>query len=587
VTQIRRRTRRSPLILAIAAVLLLLIFFPAIVALHADVLWFREVGFMRVFTTEIAARVSLFFVVALLAFAILYGNARFAQRGRVFNPFILQGQQGPPLDVTEMVRRMTLPAALAISIFMGLAATSWWMTVLQALHAASFGAADPVFGRDVGYYVFTLPLVATVLGRERAAVGPRAAAPDVRPAPGDPHLLRLRLGRRRPLLDRRPLPAGAALAARAELRSLPTRTFINEHLTFTHGMGLTLAPVNQVTPRGCRCCSSRTCRRLERRPRGHAAADLLRRADRRNHVFVNTLQPEFDYPAGDENVFTAYEGRAACRCRRARRAARMLASRFGSLTVLLSGDITADSRVLYHRNIMRPRPQGAAVPALRQDPYMVITGEDGELKWILDAYTSTTRYPYSRGCRRHQLHAQQREGGDRRLRRHGHAYIADPTTRSSARTRASSRASCARWRQMPDLRAHLRYPEDLYRCRWAVHHLPHGRPGGVLPPRGPVADPHARSARATAGAVHAPHHHAAAGEEQEEFIFMTPFTPRQKDNLAAWMVARNDGEHYGELIEYRFPRRAWCSGRGRWSTASTRTPRSRGRSRSGTSAARR
>jgi uncharacterized protein len=160
-----RKRRRGGRFALISGALLLLVFFPAVITFHADILWFREVGFTRVYTTEIFARIALFLVVGVLAFAALYGNARFAQRGPIINPYVIQGEQGgAALNVTELVHRLTLPLSLLVALFMGLAATGWWMTVLQAVHQVPFGVTEPIFGRDVAYYVFTVPLVATVLG---------------------------------------------------------------------------------------------------------------------------------------------------------------------------------------------------------------------------------------------------------------------------------------------------------------------------------------------------------------------------------------------------------------------------------------
>jgi hypothetical protein len=97
--------------------------------------------------------------------------------------------------------------------------------------------------------------------RQRAAVGSPAAARDVRPDPGDPHLLRLRFGRQRSLRHQRQNRQVMLSARELNPAALPNRTWVNERMVFTHGHGLTLGPVNQVTSEGCPCCSSATCRR--------------------------------------------------------------------------------------------------------------------------------------------------------------------------------------------------------------------------------------------------------------------------------------------------------------------------------------
>ncbi len=109
------------------------------------------------------------------------------------------------------------------------------------------------------------------------------------------------------------------------------------------------------------------------------------------YVFVNTRQQEFDYPSGEANVFASYEGAGGVPVGGLFRRL-MLAIQFGSLKILLSGDITSESRILYNRHIVERARK--ALPFLRfdRDPYLVLT-DDGTLQWILDAYTSTDRYP--------------------------------------------------------------------------------------------------------------------------------------------------------------------------------------------------
>ena len=155
----RARRRRNRLIVP-AVLILLLVLLPTLVRLYADFLWFEEVGFTRVLLTELAMRAALFAAVALLAFGFLQANNRIAQRRQAFRPILLQGLQGPPRDVTELVWRASNPIILIVAVLLGLAATSGWLAVWRALHATPFGIADPVFSRDIGFYVFTLPVVA-------------------------------------------------------------------------------------------------------------------------------------------------------------------------------------------------------------------------------------------------------------------------------------------------------------------------------------------------------------------------------------------------------------------------------------------
>jgi uncharacterized membrane protein (UPF0182 family) len=343
--------------------------------------------------------------------------------------------------------------------------------------------------------------------------------------------------------------------------SLPTRNFINERLTFTHGMGVTLSPVNQITVEGLPVLFVK-----DLPPTSTVSLEVKRPAIyygelSSEYVFVNTGQEEFDYPSGDANTFTEYEGTGGVPVRSFFRRI-VLSARFGSLKILLSDDITNDSRALYHRNIVERASK--ALPFLRwdNDPYLVIR-EDGRLQWILDAYTSSNQYPY----------AQRLSDGTNYLRNSVkvvidaydgsiEAYLVeadDPVIQTYAKMFAGIFRPLD---DMPDdLRAHIRYPEDLFQAQTALYTTYHMSEPQIFFHR---EDQWQIPAQASRGNVRDPFlRHIVMklpGEDREEFIEMTPFTPRQKDNLAAWMVARNDGEHYGKLVVYRFPRQSLVFG---------------------------
>src|SRR5204862_4153014 len=240
----------------------------------------------------------------------------------------------------------------------------------------------------------------------------------------------------------------------------------------------------------------------------------------------------------------------------------VLAAYFRSLKVLLSSDITAQSRALYIRNIRQRAHTALPFLIFDADPYMVIDAA-GRLRWILDAYTATTGYPY----------AQPLQNGINYMRNSVKvvidaydgtvtAYLADPTD-PLVRTFAKIFPGIFQpLDSMPaDLRAHLRYPEDLFHVQselYGAYHMAEPdifyhredqwqKPVLSIAPERP--DPFLRHM-----VMRLPE------ERQAEFILMVPFTPRGKDNLASWMVARNDGAHYGELVVYRFPKQSLVFG---------------------------
>lgn len=359
--------------------------------------------------------------------------------------------------------------------------------------------------------------------------------------------------------------------------SLPNRNWINEHLTFTHGYGAAVGPVDKVTPEGLPELFVKNLPPVATVPELKIERPEIYFGEVANdRVYVNTKTEEFSHPAGEQNVFRNYSGDGGVSVGSTFRQL-LFATRFLDLKLLLSDDLTADSRVLQTRNI-RERLQKVA-PYLRfdSDPYLVIN--EGKLIWIADGYTASKRYPYS-----------QPVDGVNYIRNSVKAtvdaydgtvnlYVADerdPIIQTQSRIFPGTLQSL---KEMPDnLRAHLRYPEDIFRTQarvfatyqmdepqefynkedqWTIAQMPASaqieatkpieqRPGVRAPE--PVNNDGGKPMEPYYTIMKLP------GEQQEEFILMLPFTPQRKDNLAAWMVARSDGENYGRLAVYRFPK---------------------------------
>src|SRR5918996_4499094 len=157
--------RRLALILLLAVFSALFFFFPAFSSLLTDWWWFREIGYDIVFTRELTTRVLLFLAAGGLTAGVLYLNLRTAQRGLVPDPVVLQFGPGTRrVDISAALRRLSLPVSLAFGLLAGFAATPAWDLVLRVIHRTPFGIADPVFARDIGFYVFTLPGLAAAFG---------------------------------------------------------------------------------------------------------------------------------------------------------------------------------------------------------------------------------------------------------------------------------------------------------------------------------------------------------------------------------------------------------------------------------------
>jgi hypothetical protein len=336
--------------------------------------------------------------------------------------------------------------------------------------------------------------------------------------------------------------------------SLPSRSWINEHLTFTHGYGLTLGPVNEVTEEGLpvlfiKNLPPESSVDLEVKEPSIYFGELSN-----DHVFVGTKAREFHYPRGDDNVYRSYDGRGGVPLGSLLRKL-MFASRFRSFKVLLSEDLSAESRVIFNRRIVDRVTAIAPFLSYDRDPYLVIANE--RLFWILDAYTLTGQYPYSTRT----------EGGFNYIRNsvkvvidayHGTTtfYLAeasDPIALTIGKVFPGLLKPLA---DMPaTLRQHIRYPEGIFRVQSAMYATYHmTNPAVFYNKEDQWEVPSIESARASAPMDPYYTIMRLPKERDAEFVQILPFTPRRKDNLAAWMVARSDVEHYGKMLVFQFPK---------------------------------
>ena len=273
-----------------------------------------------------------------------------------------------------------------------------------------------------------------------------------------------------------------------------------------------------------------------------------------DHVFVKTATAEFDYPRGEANVFGSYGGTGGVEIDSFLRRL-LFAIRFGSPDTLLSPNLTAQSRVLMYRRIGERVRRIAPFLVYDGSPYLSIS--QGRLVWIQDAYTTSRNYPYSRPA----------PGGINYIRNAVKVTVdaydgnvvfhvlddKDPVIATLARAFPTLFRPLA---DMPeDLRTRLRYPQGIFALQaamFATFHMTNpatfynGEDQWDIPTleEGPQARPMS------------PYYTMMTlpGESGAEYIQMLPYTPRQKDNLAAWMVARSDGEHYGQLMVFQFPK---------------------------------
>src|SRR6266511_3999453 len=613
-----RRPRRFRYRLLLLAVIPLAVVLPMGSVLYADLLWFQQLGYQTVFTTTLGAKALLGAAVGLITAALIWLNFNLALRlspqtaGRA-RRFVIEGQEIPAPDFSALAPRLAPFVALAVGAFAGLSGWGSWETYLRFRYQVPFGETDPIFGRDIAFYFFTLPALDVVseglmlivivsligaaliylihgaidLGQsrfgfsidrgarfhllclvaalallsvffrtnrliwariglylltivagwvypssvQRFSVAPNELAKEKpyieysiaatrkafaldrveeRELSGEKTLTgqdvqknqqtikNIRLWDKNELLDTfaqlqeirtyykfqsvdndRYRINGELKQVMLSPRELPpdsNRNWINEHLTYTHGFGLALGPVDQVTAQG------QPVLYIKDIPPASSVPSL--KIDRpeiyfgemsNDRVYVKTNAKEFDYPTINDSVYKNYDGEGGVPIGSMWRQL-LFSLRFGDMKLLLSNDLTADSRALFDRNISERLKQIAPFLRFDEDPYLVI--HEGRLFWIADAYTISDRYPYS-----------QTVDGVNYMRNsvkavvdayHGHVqlYIADesdPLLRTYARIYPGALKPLS---EMPEgLRAHLRYPEDIFELQSRVYSIYHmGQP---------------------------------------------------------------------------------------------------------------
>ena len=341
--------------------------------------------------------------------------------------------------------------------------------------------------------------------------------------------------------------------------ALPNRTWINERLVFTHGYGLTLGPVNEVTSEGLPVLFVRDLPPVTTVDIDITEPSIYYGELAGDYVIVRSKAQEFHYPKGEDNVYAEYNGTGGVPVGSLWNKL-LFAARFRSYQILLSDDITADSRLMFDRQIRRRVSKVAPFLVFDEDPYPVVN--DGRIFWIQDAYTVTDRYPYATAA-----------GGVNYIRNsvkvvidayHGSMdfYVAEPNDPIAQTLSRVFPTLFKPLSEMPaGLRSHVRYPEGIFQIQSSVYATYHMTNPAVFYNK---EDQWEAPAVESSGETRRMEPYYAMmklpGETEAEFIQMLPFTPRRRDNLASWMVARSDGEHYGKLQVFQFPKQTLVFG---------------------------
>jgi len=339
------------------------------------------------------------------------------------------------------------------------------------------------------------------------------------------------------------------------------QTWVNRHILFTHGNGAVMSPVTRKSGEGLPLFYLRDIPPVARGGPEIREPRIYYGEESSDYVIVKGTVPEFDYPKGTDNVYAFYDGSGGIPMSGMLRRL-IFAHHFNDVNLMLSDYVTDSSRIMIRRNIQERVGTIAPFFRLDRDPYLVIS--EGRMFWMQDAYTTSDYFPY----------AQPVPGLDLNYIRNSvkividayngtvDFYLMDPADPIVATYQRIFPGLFKPFAVMPpDLKKHIRYPEDLFRVQARLFQTYHMESADVFYnredlwqfPRQPAGDG-VSSAEGVTAMV--PYYiiMRLPGEAQAEFFIMIPMVPSRRDNMIAWLAARCDAPGYGKLIVYEFPK---------------------------------
>ncbi|NLB32921.1 MAG: UPF0182 family protein, partial [Tissierellia bacterium] len=345
------------------------------------------------------------------------------------------------------------------------------------------------------------------------------------------------------------------------------RTWVNQYLKYTHGYGLTLSPVNMVTPQG------QPEMQVKNIPPTTNTDFVINRPEiyfgekTDEYIIVNTDEKEFDYPSGADNAETLYDGEAGINLSFVNRL--LFSIRKASYRLLISNNIDSNSKILFNRNIMQRVSEIAPFMYFDPDAYVVVNQDDGKLYWIIEGFTVSNRYPYSQptdqfieGMRVNYIRNSVKvviDAYDGSI----DFYVADE---SDPIIQTYDKIFTDLLKPIDDMpagiRSHIRYSQAYFDIQSEMYRLYHIENPTVFFGREDYWDlaneKYMNNGEVPAGSSYLMF--KLPGEEDVEFLLTTQYTPQNKDNMISLLAARNDGENYGELILYEFPKTKTIAG---------------------------
>ena len=358
-----------------------------------------------------------------------------------------------------------------------------------------------------------------------------------------------------------------------ELSRAPQNRWVSQRLKYTHGYGLVMSPVNQVTSQGLpelfiKDIPPASSINIEvEQPRIYYGEET------NNYVFTGMVEDEFDYPLGEDNASNRYDGEGGVEIGSLWH--RLLyASDVGSFKILISSQFQPESRIHYYRNIRERINHIAPFLRLDADPYMTLI--NGRMKWIVEGYTVSDYYPYSQPVSRiNNAGAILQRGQSNQLLAGGFNYVrnsvkvvvdaydgtlqfvvtdeADPLIQTYQKIFPNLFTSMGE--VSSELKSHFRYPLDLFKIQTQMYLAYHMSNPEVFYNREDLWRFATETYEGNQQLVEPYYTIMRLPEEDKvEFVLILPFTPVNKDNMIAWMAARSDGDNYGKLLLYEFPK---------------------------------
>ena len=333
-------------------------------------------------------------------------------------------------------------------------------------------------------------------------------------------------------------------------------SWLIQHLKYTHGYGLTLSRVDRITSSGQPDMLIKSIPPVSQVPEIQITRPEIYYGEKTDdYVIVKTDEQEFDYPSGEQNVYCNYEGTGGIELNFIKRL--LFSIREQSLKLLISNNVNKDSRIMIYRNIVQRIAKIAPFFIYDDDPYVVTV--DGKIYWIADGYTSSTMYPYSEPYQRGDYTNYIRNSvkivvdaynGDVNF------YICDeedPIVQTLAKIYPKLFKDMS---ELPEsLKAHLQYPNALFNIQAKVYERYHMTDVDVFYQNEDRWDISRELYGQTEAQMTANYFiMKLPGCDSAEFVSSISYSPVNKNNLTGILVARQDGEHYGELVVYRMPK---------------------------------